>query len=69
MLERNNRGLSDKTKVGGDPWSELKVKALPEDYSRYQGEHWYTTLSDEEKDLLEDLISMQKEQGDMRPLK
>ena len=46
--------LSDKTRLAGQRWSSLKYKAMADGY---HCEDWYNDLNEDEKYVLESLIS------------
>jgi hypothetical protein len=54
--------LSDKVKLAGTNWKELKAKAMAEDY---QIQEWYIQLREHEQQLLEALRLAQKDQGNL----
>ena len=58
--------ISDDSVVGGQTWRNLKHKAMKEGYEK---EEWYKILSENDKELLLQLIEAQKAQEDMGELK
>ena len=54
-LTDNDRGLDDDTKIGEHTWKEKKAEVLPVDYREFKNKTWYSNLSDDDKDLLDQL--------------
>ena len=57
--------ISDETKVGGKAWQELRASAMRSDYTE---QAWYTDITDEEKQKLEELRQAQARQNNDHPL-
>lgn len=53
----SSKQLSDSTPIAGMKWGELKEEAMKEDY---EGQHWYLTMSEDDKELLEALRKHEK---------
>ena len=57
--------ISDETIIGGTSWNVLKTKAMQDDYDKQE---WFKQLDEDEKDQVDILREVQKEQGDMQAL-
>ena len=57
--------LTDRTKIAGTNWANLKPEAMAE---HYEQKPWYAPLSLEDKKLLESLRGSQNLQGDLHAL-
>jgi hypothetical protein len=51
----SDRGLDDDTKIGEHTWKEKKAEILPVDFRGYEGKPWFSKLSEDDKDLLNQL--------------
>ena len=64
-LGGSDRGLDDTTKIGGFTWKEKKAEILPQNFREFKSKQWYSQLSEDDKDLLDQLRRKQMDQGNM----
>lgn len=57
--------INDKTQIGDQPWANLKRYTMGQDYINT---FWFKKLDSEGRQILEECIQAQKNQGNMGPL-
>ena len=67
-LNPSDRGLDDDTKIGEYTWKEKKAEILPENFREFKSNRWYSKLSEDDKDLIDQLRTKQMNQQNMEPL-
>ena len=71
LMNTSDRGLDDDTEIGKEKhtWRKKKSEVLPEDYKEFKNKQWYLDLTEDDKDLVDQLRRKQQDEGDMKPLK